>query len=1286
MQRLTPVSGQPMMQGVLPTPRIRQVKLSYSPLPPRVNNPHIDHEREVIIYKDRAGKQKLKHPGFLVKKDPRNLLVEVTVVLMDEIKQNGQSNWVYEQDLVKYMHLQLVHSENKEFTKMLKSGQVTPVPSEINKHRPNNNTVKVETRSLSNIVGLEGFYKDENFEPGTQELVLKFKFAVNTASPEHLTYFTNVYFDVEQMANDYSLNLSKEMLFSSCGNTTVEAVYRDGQRVSTAKMYMSAGTSNAYAGPVYKVASNKYIPANTLNDNLIRRDMLQVLASLPNVPANSTGAQYKKHLENITKKDSDKHTKYEQVKKMLSSWKKRSPNTMSGRIYDLVHGKMKLYNNIINKASTLNVKVISNSTIKDERTIEQLSIIPNLIPQPSDEDAATVDIRNKDYNTTSATIGHKQPAARYFSPCMLTRDSMSSCRLSFVLDWYLLAVESSAHKNMIQRSSRDIQQLLFSKISLQGARLIRERIDDEKVLQQFDNHMTRDRESIVEVIAHATPQSNGMLAGHRFKKSISSTEDKRVGTFSEISLAGITSNNRRAFAARDVSVANRKTGSFRYRVELQYIDKISEFLYEKIKELRKASRRIRDYYNMSNLACNYDEANDRFSEFYISGLYKKYSFPNPDVVAAMTQQELTVMLQNGSITTAPWITPIAKYVEILQIVAALSSADATELAKKMYLELEPSFATPDSILTTVNRFESLEQQIIDMILIDEPATASYLSDNSKIVRKLTKSQTVSYLFPEVYNNKTLSNVGTKYLYYDQETEPGLAKITRNDFIKRMAEEEVRFYTNQPAGSKDAIQDMLTYRYSYIAPAHIKVGSRNLMLLNRGPALYETEQYKDMMFSISLLQAHPAARSMTMPVLNFSPGTFDPTTTADLQAAKINAAATSLLSLYGITISAQTPYLSTRLTDSDPLVEVTSILGENTLLAIRNAISSSAEESADLDDIGTIKPDMQISVADVSSIASSLVGTLASTGLQNFLGTKSAYSQVATIDMESRQKMQFAKTLEFFDIANPKNAISAQTTYQTGPESGTKIRKIPNQVKSLFLAKTNQVAPAKQWHTMEVDPIASPDTRPLFELLYFNLQKIEVLKGFSTNALNNRLMKAPIYELLTADHLNGKGQLLCKLTRYRNDTLHIGDSQLLALPVYNQYFILDLSSNNTVASNNIAESGLYTAGGEYQTPDGTNYIGDYHIHKDKTAMTGKEMSAGEVVLTPYSKTTTDQGFAAAQLNAKMAPSMSEIQSQVVTTMITEHYTQKDVQTDYCATEDVILAVGAQDYIKLSGGSF
>ena len=87
-------------------------------------------------------------------------------------------------------------------------------------------------------------------------------------NPEHLTYFANVYFDIDQMVNDYSLNLSKEMLFTSCGDTVVEAVYKNGSHVGTAKMYTVQGSSKP-TGAVYKV----YLidtPAVSLNDNLIR--------------------------------------------------------------------------------------------------------------------------------------------------------------------------------------------------------------------------------------------------------------------------------------------------------------------------------------------------------------------------------------------------------------------------------------------------------------------------------------------------------------------------------------------------------------------------------------------------------------------------------------------------------------------------------------------------------------------------------------------------------------------------------------------------------------------------------------------------------------------------------------------------------------------------------------------------------------------------------------------------------------------------------------------------------
>ena len=73
-------------------------------------------------------------------------------------------------------------------------------------------------------------------------------------------------------------------------------------------------------------------------------------------------------------------------------------------------------------------------------------------------------------------------------------------------------------------------------------------------------------------------------------------------------------------------------------------------------------------------------------------------------------------------------------------------------------------------------------------------------------------------------------------------------------------------------------------------------------------------------------------------------------------------------------------------------------------------------------------------------------------------------------------------------------------------------------------------------------------------------------------------------MLNESHLAGKGNLLCRMTRYRNDSLHIGDSQFPDLPVYSEYFILELSSDRVSEGNKIVEAGLYTAGGEYQTPN------------------------------------------------------------------------------------------------------
>jgi len=1274
-RRLVPINSGVLLDGVLPTPKIREIKISYSSYPPKVSNPHIDHQREAIIYEDRGGLRQKKHPGFTIKKDPRNLLIEVSVVLTDKIQDNGQSKWVMQQDLLKYMNLQLVHCEDPEFSKMLRTRAVDPTPAEIRRRMKNDGRVKMQIEPLGGIEDLKGFYGDETPEPGMKELVLKFNFAVNTTTPEHLTYFANVFLDVEKLINDYSLDLTNEMLFSSCGDTAVEAVYNAGRRVDTARIYTVASSGGTYAGRVYRVGSNHYVAADVLNDDMIRRDLLDIVSRTTATPG-TTSDKYKRQMLKVVQRDSDSETKMQQITKMLAGWKARSTATQSGAIYREVMALKEGYMKSVEQSTKIEARNVPNITINDVRTIEQLTEIPPEQPVDLPAEQLVEDVRSKDYNYTGTSVAGNIQNAKYFSNCMVTRDSTSSARLAFFLDWRRLAFENSSHRALLERATEDVRQLLFSRINMASMRIIRERVDEKDTLSQFDNHMLRDRESIVEVVATAfdNPKENQGMRGTRSAPTRTSSDKKFIGSVNEVKISGITSNSLRAFEAFDNAITNRRAGKFRYRVEISFLDKIGNLVYDKVLELRAAKEELLRYYNMCLMPCNYDIDNEKLTEFFISGLYKKYRLPNPDVVMNMSTQEQNMLLAGANPLDAPWLTTVAKYVDLLRIYKALPVSTATDLAKKMHIQLEPKTATPDSILSIIKKFEELEETILKSLFASRQETAGYSTDGSKVSQKLTKTHRISYQFSDVYDNKTLPNVGTRYLQYGVESRFGLAKITKNDFIKRLSEEESRFFTSTPAASQTAIQDMATYRFSYLAPSHIRVGGKKLQLLNRGEALYTPEQYKDILLNIASLQSNPAARPMTMPVVSWPMGPTVQSSDTDVATAQLNMSAITLLANFGISISPPTPFLIKKKITADPMVEVATVLGENTLLAIQNAVEVGAE-SGESTEIVTDLANAQLSIADMTSFATSLVSTLTATGLQKFTATESPFSQVSTTSVEALEQISLSKTLEFFDITNPRNGIDTLATKKTGPQAASKTRKIPNQIKSLFLSKTPKVAARKNWHQSELDPIASPDTRPLFEILYFNLQKVEVLKGFRSSKTEKSLLRAPVYELLREDHLSGGGKLLCRMSRYRDDTLQIGQSTLLDLPVYNKFFIVDLDAPSNLDQNPVVEENLYTSGGEYQTLDGTNYIGSYHIHKDKTVMTGAAMNVGESRLLPATVVTTEENAASSKMVKTLASGRSKInpfQKAILTDLVSNTQTLKNVVPDFCVTVDTIQA--------------
>jgi hypothetical protein len=1286
-RRLGQVQGVGQPSAILPTPKIEQIKISYSDYPPRVTNPHIDHERETIIYKGRDGKRKFKHPGFTVKKDPRNLLLEVVVVLIDTIGTNGQSNWALQENLLKYMHLQVIHSESEEFTDALKARKFEPTPGQVKQYMKNNGTVKTEIRALGDHEDLKLFYLPQQ-EMSTKVLRMKFNFAINTTSPAHLTYFANVFLDVDQLINDYSLNLSDQMKFTSCSTTSVEAVYRKGKRVDQARVYVTT-QGEAYSGPVYSIGGNKYVSADVLNNEMIRRDLLRVITGTGFQPQTQAN-RYVKKINDILKSDSGGMSKYKQLKQIYASMTgNRAGGAATESLREPLKMLMQRYQKAIDSTTTLQAKMVPNSKINDLRTIDKLSTIEIETPKQEETEEAVQDIRSGDSNRVSAEVARNLKNSKYFTNCMIAKDPTCATRLFFAMDWNRLAVESSAHKRIIERATPAVKNLLTSRIRLQSIALVRERIDDASTLSQFDNHMTRDRESIVEVIAEAhANKTTGRLSGMRSSSTRTSTEKKIVGSLNEMMTRTGSQFNLRSFEAYDDAIKHRKVGKFKYRVQVTFVDEIGTVLYGKIKELRRAKLELEKYYNLAVMPCNYDTASQKFTDFFRASLIKQYRLPNPDVATNLSQQEANMMTVSGpgstSSLSAPWFRPVSKYVEILKIFNGLSDADTSNLARKLYFQLGPTTASPDSVLYVINLFDTLEQKVTKTLLSTIPETNSYRTTNSKIKQKLSKTHRISYQFPEVYDNKTLSNVGARFLYYNSEKRTGLTTISKKDFIARMSKEYSRFFRASSNQTNDAMTDLSTYRYSYIAPAHIQVGGKKLMLLDRGEGLYTADQYKDMMFSISLLQTNPAARSLTMPILNFPIGVTAQDSTADIQTAKINMAAITMLSNFGVSIAPESPFIIKTDTKAEPLVEVASVLGENTLLAIRNAISVAAE-SGESDESPTDLANAEISIADVSLVASSLVMSLANTGIDSFLGTSSPFTQVSSLSQEVAQKNQASKTLQFFDMTDPENAIAKSATSTTGQDPPTKIRKIPNQIKSLFLTKTNIAAPVKNWHTSDTDPIASPDTRPMFELLYFNLQKIEVLVGYVPSSQSgNHLLRAPRYELLQAKHLEGTGRLVCRMQRYRNDTLNVGQNNFIDLPVYNEYFVIDLDSGTVNNPNPVVKSNLYTSGGEYQTEDGTNYIGYYHIHKDKTVMSGATMTPGEKKLIPANVVTTDTQAAASSLVVALAPEVVGIEKTILTSIVSDNYAEPDYTAT--VTEEPIYAVSAFNVIATKGDSF
>jgi len=1238
-----------------------------------VNNPHIDHKRETIIYEGRDGQRKFGARGIAgTSKDPRNLLVEVTVVLLDTIDDSGSSKWFHDQDLMKYLRLQVIHSEDAQFSQALFNRDFAAIPQEVNKAK------KMDGSILNTIIPLndkiEDFYAKQQGEAEVREMVQKFNFALATTSPEHLTYFANVYLDTEQLINDYGLDLPPNMLGQACSDTTAEAVYKNKSLVNAASVYFYEGSNRMYAGRPYAVGAGKYITSMLLNDEMVSTDILTLLNALPQ---DSRATKFNTHRRKLRKiLENNTESKFLQLNRLLKEWP-ASQKGKSGQLYKALKNKKKVYDTIVTSEVKLTRKQVSNPTLRDERTIQDLSNITLDVADTEESEQDLVDIRSTRENAASQAAAENLKNALYFSNLSIGRDSKNHSRMTFFFDWQKMIQKNTKFAGLLRNTNKDINQKLRSKVKIQGVRLIRERHDDTNTMFELDRRQLRDRSSVIQVVADAY-NKDGIISGNRIENSTFKKKDVLIGAMKELLIDGITDDNIRAFEAVDYDISSKTSGKYKYRVEFTIVDNIGGYLRDRAKELVVAKDALIQYYNVSLMKCNYDTLSDRFTEFFISALYDKYSFPNPDTLLTMTPDEANALLATSSPLEAPWMRPIAKYVEILNLFGNISDSDGEALAKKMYLKVEPSTGSPDAIMEVIKQFEELETKIADLLGASLTEMGNNLSRSSRVNQILMDRIFVKYQFNQELDCSTLSSVKSRYLEYAKSTRTGLPFISIDDLRVRFAQEDSKFFQNTPAVKESALSDMGTYRYSYLSPSYLQVGGKSLSLLNRGQALYDPQQYKEMLFSITLLKSNPAARSLTMPVLNMQATSLQQSTAASARSAAMNLQAIGLLSTFGIAFNPASAAKSTQETLTEPLETVAQILGENTLLAINNAVKSQSDEAQQDEEQVTTKLNTEMAQADATQFASSLISTLVNVGMNNFNGTRHSVLQASNFSPQVKQDIEFSRTLDFFNLTVPKNGIDSRVRSRNSKisaDSDSKIRKIPNQLKSIFLTKTNQATPAKDWFTMESDPMADPELRPLFEILYFNLQQIEVLTGFRQNrSKTGKILRAPVYSLLTPELLAKKGKLLCRLTKYKNDSLYIGQTDTLDLPVVNENFVIELSKTTSAQVNPVIKSDLTTDGSEYKLPNGTNYIGSYHIHKDGTVMTGADMGDKEQVLTPLTSVTTTRARASAYAARNLIDSASSYEKRVMTGMVSNHYEQVSIASEYCYTAQTIASPG------------
>jgi hypothetical protein len=819
-------------------------------------------------------------------------------------------------------------------------------------------------------------------------------------------------------------------------------------------------------------------------------------------------------------------------------------------------------------------RTVKSYNIIDNRTLGQVmpnqinfSILHNSIDQRITTLSKT---RFKDINK-GKTAEHS-----YIGNAFLSSDTNGNIRYFFTADLRQMFLENSRYAVFFESSK--LTNKILQKSKIEQMRVVRrqlKRMETKKFNELsviVDSEIIKVDESDT-ILATATQVGQHPVDTVSTRTSVGSLVRQQVYVNNDSTFI-------RHYTGVDKTLKDVSGGEYQYGVEFKIRDGAIEYMNDLYKSLRNNRKQIMMYYMDAMDPKHYDYKNKRYNQSFM----KKYE-------SAFTG--LQTGRQRPVSTIINWTHVIDQYIEALELLSVgVTLTDRipsiSELKNVLISLLHPVSGNPDAVGSFMNSFDfmtaSLEKIIGEDLTYHLKSSVNHFKQsvvglpNNKLVsiNKFFRNTITKYNKETGYDFLSISRTEQEYgLEADGQIEDGLLLYTDSQLKRRMFMETKKYYQDSfadklinegetgggalttfslSATGKEMLDEtgvvseffnklpskFLQDSFSYLSPSVVNVSGRDpVFILGLGSKLFASPSTwaPSLVASILLLNKSyfEYAVKKEIDLEQFSiENAFD-----CLDAPLVIKQQEKLKKLFGSHCYGN--------------VTVNYIPKDCGDVPASKGISVPGEVAQD---VGEFVDDVVVPTIPVEETMEHKLPHIPNLHVNNLFA-----GLIGTFILDCP-----CGNLKKYDVDNENNIFAKM--FEIPSENLFNLQDnmvIPNQVKSLILDMSDTTDKAllnKNWGSdnIEDDAMVDPANLGIFYFNYQFLTQIEYLKGYKIFG-NKSLISDPIFERLTRDVLETlKGKtVLCRLKKHVDDIVIGQEVPCLELPIYNEYFLLNISS-------------------------------------------------------------------------------------------------------------------------------